>query len=57
MERNVVSVNIELKSIKANVNGVEECVTFVNNQYEDQKKNINEIKKSLSSMSDENEVY
>ena len=42
--------------MKAKVNGVEECVTFINNQYEDQKKNINEIKKSVSSMSDENEA-
>ena len=43
--------------MKAKVNGVEECVTFINNQYEDQKKNINEIKKSVSSMSDENKVF
>ena len=43
--------------MKAKVNGVEECVTFIKNQYEDQKKNINEIKKSVSSMSDENEVF
>ena len=29
LERTVVSVNTELKSMKAKVNGVEECVTFI----------------------------
>ena len=39
LERNIVSVNTELKSMKAKVYSFEECVTFI--KYQDQKKNIN----------------
>ena len=39
LERNIVSVNTELKSMKAKVYSFEQCVTFI--KYQDQKKNIN----------------
>lgn len=38
LEKNVGYVNTELKDMKAKVNGVQERVEFINNEYKDQAK-------------------
>lgn len=40
LEKNVGYVNTELKDMKAKVNGVQERVEFINNEYEDQAKEV-----------------
>ncbi|XP_061167396.1 myosin-2 heavy chain-like [Saccostrea echinata] len=56
LERNAVNVNTELKEMKVKVNGVEECVTHISKQYDDQTREVKEMKKSVSNIRNENEV-
>lgn len=54
LERYSTSLNTELKEMKLKVDGIESSMSFINKQYEDQRKEISEITKNVSDISNAN---
>lgn len=54
LEWNSTSVHTELKEMKAKVDGIESSMSFINNQYGDQRKEISDITKYVSEITNAN---
>jgi predicted nucleic acid-binding Zn-ribbon protein len=50
LDRNAVSVKTKLNEVKIKVKGVEESTTFLNRQFEEQKQDVSDVKKSVSNL-------